>query len=246
MYCPPVLPPPPALPQEAAQEYLQEEKLKELVQRYSEFINFPIYMLTTRTEEKEVRGVVGVTWLQSRFLCSRKVIVFGGRSRLAATCPSDDYLHLPALPSPSPSPLLLTAPALPALPALPQVPDEDAVVDAPAEAAEEKSQEEEEVKKAEDAKEGETVEVAGECAGCFAALPALQESVLVLLLLLLSRCCCWLSSCRLSLLVGLWPLRHAAQSPADPPPPRPMLCPPNCLPQMRRRRLLRSSPRPRR
>ena len=46
----------PVLPQEAAQEYLQEEKLRELVHRYSEFINFPIYMLTTRTEEKEVRG----------------------------------------------------------------------------------------------------------------------------------------------------------------------------------------------
>ncbi|KAL4424759.1 hypothetical protein ABPG77_000799, partial [Micractinium sp. CCAP 211/92] len=35
-------------------EYLSEEKLRELVQRYSEFINFPIYMLETRTEEKEV------------------------------------------------------------------------------------------------------------------------------------------------------------------------------------------------
>jgi HSP90 family molecular chaperone len=42
--------------QESCQEYLQEDKLKELVQRYSEFINFPIYMLEHRTEEKEVGG----------------------------------------------------------------------------------------------------------------------------------------------------------------------------------------------
>ncbi|KAI7840066.1 hypothetical protein COHA_006196 [Chlorella ohadii] len=39
---------------ESCQEYLQEDKLRGLVQRYSEFINFPILMLTTRTEEKEV------------------------------------------------------------------------------------------------------------------------------------------------------------------------------------------------
>ncbi|KAL4437152.1 hypothetical protein ABPG75_004291 [Micractinium tetrahymenae] len=39
---------------DSAMEYLSEEKLKELVQRYSEFINFPILMLETRTEEKEV------------------------------------------------------------------------------------------------------------------------------------------------------------------------------------------------
>ncbi|EFN50654.1 hypothetical protein CHLNCDRAFT_59468, partial [Chlorella variabilis] len=38
---------------ESCQEYLQEDKLKELVQRYSEFINFPIYMLTHSTVEKE-------------------------------------------------------------------------------------------------------------------------------------------------------------------------------------------------
>ena len=43
-------------PQESAQEYLQEDKLRGLVQRYSEFINFPILMLTSRTEEKEVGG----------------------------------------------------------------------------------------------------------------------------------------------------------------------------------------------
>lgn len=35
-------------------EYVEEAKVKELVQRYSEFINFPIMMLETRTEEKEV------------------------------------------------------------------------------------------------------------------------------------------------------------------------------------------------
>jgi heat shock protein 90kDa beta len=35
-------------------EYLQESKLKELVQRYSEFISFPIYLRTEREESKEV------------------------------------------------------------------------------------------------------------------------------------------------------------------------------------------------
>ncbi|KAL4859660.1 Endoplasmin [Chlorella vulgaris] len=39
---------------DSCQEYLQEDKLKELVQRYSEFINFPIYMLTHSTVDKEV------------------------------------------------------------------------------------------------------------------------------------------------------------------------------------------------
>ncbi|KAI3433912.1 hypothetical protein D9Q98_003714 [Chlorella vulgaris] len=39
---------------DSCQEYLQEDKLKELVQRYSEFINFPIYMLTHSTVNKEV------------------------------------------------------------------------------------------------------------------------------------------------------------------------------------------------
>ncbi|PSC75445.1 endoplasmin-like protein [Micractinium conductrix] len=39
---------------DTAMEYLSEDKLKELVQRYSEFINFPILMLETRTESKEV------------------------------------------------------------------------------------------------------------------------------------------------------------------------------------------------
>lgn len=43
-----------SLLQESCQEYLQEDKLRGLVQRYSEFINFPILMLTSRTEEKEV------------------------------------------------------------------------------------------------------------------------------------------------------------------------------------------------
>jgi hypothetical protein len=31
-----------------AQEYASEAKLRELVQRYSEFINFPIYLQVTR------------------------------------------------------------------------------------------------------------------------------------------------------------------------------------------------------
>ncbi len=50
----PPLTPHPTPRQDSCLEYLSEEKLRELVQRYSEFINFPIYMLETRTEEKEV------------------------------------------------------------------------------------------------------------------------------------------------------------------------------------------------
>jgi heat shock protein 90kDa beta len=34
-------------------EYAQEGRLKELVQKYSEFINFPIYLLTSKEVEKE-------------------------------------------------------------------------------------------------------------------------------------------------------------------------------------------------
>ena len=37
-------------------EYLQQDKLRQLVQRYSEFINFPIYLQEERTVEKEVCG----------------------------------------------------------------------------------------------------------------------------------------------------------------------------------------------
>mmetsp|Transcript_14050 Transcript_14050/g.42403 ORF Transcript_14050/g.42403 Transcript_14050/m.42403 type:complete len:949 (-) Transcript_14050:289-3135(-) len=39
---------------EEAQEYVQEGKLRDLVSQYSEFINFPIYLLTTKEVEKEV------------------------------------------------------------------------------------------------------------------------------------------------------------------------------------------------
>lgn len=39
---------------EGAEEYLEEDKLRELVQRYSEFINFPISLLVEKTTEKEV------------------------------------------------------------------------------------------------------------------------------------------------------------------------------------------------
>ena len=35
-------------------EYLEEKKLKELVARYSEFINFPIYVWTKKEISKEV------------------------------------------------------------------------------------------------------------------------------------------------------------------------------------------------
>ncbi|XP_031493628.1 endoplasmin homolog [Nymphaea colorata] len=39
---------------EEASEYLQEEKLKELVKRYSEFINFPIYLWASKEVDVEV------------------------------------------------------------------------------------------------------------------------------------------------------------------------------------------------
>ena len=39
---------------EEAQEYADEAKLKELVQRYSEFINFPIYLHTEKSVTKQV------------------------------------------------------------------------------------------------------------------------------------------------------------------------------------------------
>merc|ERR1719231_229934 len=39
---------------EDALEFLEEERLKGLIQRYSEFINFPIYLYTTKEEEVEV------------------------------------------------------------------------------------------------------------------------------------------------------------------------------------------------
>ena len=39
---------------EEAQEYLEEDKLKELVEKYSEFINFPIYLWNSEEAEEEV------------------------------------------------------------------------------------------------------------------------------------------------------------------------------------------------
>uniref|UniRef100_A0A7S4F8G9 Histidine kinase/HSP90-like ATPase domain-containing protein n=2 Tax=Chrysotila carterae TaxID=13221 RepID=A0A7S4F8G9_CHRCT len=39
---------------EDALEFLEEERLKGLIRRYSEFINFPIYLYTTKEEEEEV------------------------------------------------------------------------------------------------------------------------------------------------------------------------------------------------
>ena len=40
--------------QEDTQEYLEEAKLKELVAKYSEFINFPIYLYGSKDVDKEV------------------------------------------------------------------------------------------------------------------------------------------------------------------------------------------------
>ena len=37
-----------------ALEYLEEAKLKDLIKRYSEFINFPIYLFSTKTVKEEV------------------------------------------------------------------------------------------------------------------------------------------------------------------------------------------------
>jgi heat shock protein 90kDa beta len=42
------------LKKDVGKEYLKEEKLKSLVEKYSEFTHFPIYLLTTKTETKEV------------------------------------------------------------------------------------------------------------------------------------------------------------------------------------------------
>ncbi len=39
---------------ENAREYLEQSKLEELVKKYSEFINFPIYLWTTKEVEREV------------------------------------------------------------------------------------------------------------------------------------------------------------------------------------------------
>lgn len=39
---------------EDMKEYLEEKKLRELVQRYSEFINFPIYLYCQKEVSKEV------------------------------------------------------------------------------------------------------------------------------------------------------------------------------------------------
>lgn len=39
---------------ESAREYLEQAKLEELVKKYSEFINFPIYLWSTKEVEREV------------------------------------------------------------------------------------------------------------------------------------------------------------------------------------------------
>ncbi len=40
---------------EDATEFLEEDQLRSLIKRYSEFINFPIYLQVTKEEEIEVR-----------------------------------------------------------------------------------------------------------------------------------------------------------------------------------------------
>jgi heat shock protein beta len=39
---------------EDAKEYLKESRLKDLVSKYSEFINFPIYLWSSKTVTEEV------------------------------------------------------------------------------------------------------------------------------------------------------------------------------------------------
>ena len=42
------------LPQEETQEYLDDAKLKELIAKYSEFINFPIYLYASKEVDEPV------------------------------------------------------------------------------------------------------------------------------------------------------------------------------------------------
>ena len=151
-------------------EYLSEDKLKELVQRYSEFINFPILMLETRTESKEVRfaccarcmsavpGVYGAAPATARRLQVRSLQVPINEDA-AEQQPAEEPAVVP-LSCPVPSHLRsssLTVPCWLSI-RLPQVPveGEDAAEEKPAE-----EQSEQEKQKAEEAKEGETVEVDG-------------------------------------------------------------------------------------
>lgn len=55
-----------------------QDKLKELVQRYSEFISFPIYLLMEKEREVEVRGGVGGVDGRAVVACVGTYVWLGG------------------------------------------------------------------------------------------------------------------------------------------------------------------------
>lgn len=50
-------------------EYIQEERLRELVRKYSEFINFPIYLLSEKEVEVEDPGALRARCSTNRQQC---------------------------------------------------------------------------------------------------------------------------------------------------------------------------------
>jgi hypothetical protein len=148
------------------------------LQRYSEFINFPIYLLTHSTVEKEVRILVGVLFALSgdEKWAVQACAAAGSR----ATCPTHiPLVHAPLKPGvPQQLPRLSTYPLV-----CVQVPiDEEEAAEA--KPAEEKSEEE---KSAEEAKD-DSVEVSG------ALLPCAWSLVAAALASLPCRCMLPLSS----------------------------------------------------
>lgn len=174
-----------SLLQESCQEYLQEDKLRGLVQRYSEFINFPILMLTTRTKEKEVGG-----WVEDASF-QKLGLVLGVHPQVRGCGLHHQLVHTARSGGELPLNLWLPSAFMP-----PQVPIEEEEKKADEAATKEEQEEGQgEGKKAEDAKEGETVEVEGEisriCRG-FVISTDLQDAPAAdcWLAMRLSRACC--------------------------------------------------------